>query len=70
MRIINYIFLGNFKKKIRIKNFIIKRNQFNKLNKVSIHLPEIGKALGFNPSLLFLLLYKDKVKILFLAMKF
>ena len=29
---------------------------------MSIHLPEIGKALGFNPSLLFLLLYKDKVK--------
>ena len=69
MIIINYIFLIKFKK-IVIINFIIKnRNQFNKLDKVSIHLPEI-QTHRFNPSLLFLLLYKDKVKNIILGNKF
>ncbi len=58
-----YFFWEILKKKYKNqKLYYKKRNQFNKLDKVSIHLPEIGKALGFNPSLLFLLLYKDKVK--------
>ena len=53
--------MGNFKKKYRVKNFLYKkRNQFNKLDKVFIYRDRKGSR--FNPSLLFLLLYKDKVK--------
>ncbi len=58
-----FIFWEIIKKEYKIKNIPLKkRNQINKSDKVSIHLPEIGKALGFNPSLLFLLLYKEKIQ--------
>lgn len=57
-----FIFWEIIKKEYKIQNISLqKRNQINKSDKVNIHLPEIGKALGFNPSLLFLLLYKEKI---------
>jgi hypothetical protein len=58
-----YFFWEIFKKKYSNQNILLhKRNQFNKSDKINIHLPKIGKALGFNPSLLFLLLYQDKIE--------
>lgn len=58
-----FIFWEIIKKEYNIQNISFqKRNQLNKSDKISIHLPEIGKALGFNPSLLFLLLYKKKIQ--------
>jgi len=58
-----FIFWKIIKKKYKMQNISLQqRNQINKSDKVNIHLPEIGKALGFNPSLLFLLLYKEKIQ--------
>ena len=58
-----YIFWEMVKKKYKKHNVLLnKRNQVNKSDKVNIHIPDVGKALGFNPSLLFLLIYQDKIK--------
>lgn len=59
----NYIFWELIKKKFNIKNIILKeRNQKKKAEKVNILFSEFTKALGFTPSLLFLLIYQDKIK--------
>jgi hypothetical protein len=58
-----FLFWEMVKKRYKIESLILKkRNQKKKEFKVNIIFSDIGKALGFQPSLLFLLLYHKKMK--------
>ena len=66
-----YIFWELLKKKYSIKKLNLKkRNQKFKSNKVNIEFSEFGKILGYNPSLLSMLIFDDKLNLLLKTSKF
>jgi len=66
-----YIFWELIKKKYSIKRLSLrKRNQKLKSNKINIEFSEFGKILGYNPSLLSMLIFDDKLNILLKTSKF
>ena len=59
----NFIFWEIIKKRLKINEIVYKsRQQKNKETKVNVIFSDIRQALGFNPSLLFLLIFSNKIK--------
>ena len=53
-----FVFWEIIKKKFKMKKIILKkRDQYKKEKKINILFTDFGKAMGFNPSLLFLLIH-------------
>ena len=68
---INIFFLGTFEKKYDIKKLTLKeRNQKFKSDKVNIEFSIFGKILGYNPSLLSMLIFEKQFKLLIQTHKF